>query len=170
MSVLATIFFCQHSFFSRHFAQLHCSLPLFCITPSFWQPVSYSRMCLCSRTMLSDTQTSIASAYNLQIWWLFCGNYMWEHAKSYLALSECILLPTCLLSLQMFRCGFIIANFAIGVSWTSWIGTEPTFIFWILQRKVCQHCFSLPGQDVFNQILLVSAVAEPLGNILCYVV
>jgi len=45
-----------------------------------------------------------------------CVIYIWEHAKSSLALSECRLLPACLSGTTMFHYDCINANFTIGFS------------------------------------------------------
>ena len=45
------------------------------------------------------------------------------------------------------------------------IGTEPTCKFWILQSYMSKLLAALVYQEVFYQILLLTSITEPLGNI-----
>ena len=91
------------------------------------------------RTMISDKQTEHSLNFTtFYVWSLqhkLCVIWIWEHAKSSLAWVDFASSMTFKFTVFHYDC--IVANFAIGFSWISRIGTEPTFTFWPLLWYCC---------------------------------
>jgi len=179
MPVLANTLFRPQFSFSQHFEQCSCSLlRFFCMTHSSWWYLSNSCMFLyCKLEQCSAINNlSIASALllsksdlcNLKFCVTFVGmqkllySYLSSFATSYAFYAHIV-------SLWLHYCKLrnrLFLNYRLFSRMGSrTIGTEPTCKFWILQSYMSKLLAALVYQEVFYQILLLTSITEPLGNI-----